>query len=419
MTAQQGDPVLVAAADRGATRRGNLGLILRLLRDHGARSQAKISQETGLPKATVSNLMSELVGRGLVSDSHVERGRAMGRPGQALDVDGTGICAIGAEINPAYLGVTAEALQGKQLYRRSVALNVEALDPSDTLDRLARMLRAALTAMRKDGQVVVGICVALPGVVDSEAGRSVFASGIGWSNIDVAGQLRAKLGADLPGLRVENDVRVSAVAEYAQVAAGFGVQDLVYVTGAAGVAVGIIANGRLIRGHAGHSGEIGHTSLDRSDRRQCACGRTGCWELSVGAGRFLELAAEADDTVRDPDRDLEERIGELRRRADNGDRRTLAAVAEVADSLGAGVAMLCDVLDPRVVVLGGYFSVFGDYFVNPVQQLLDAKAMAPSLPRTRVIGSAFGFDSTTRGAAANALESVYQDPTIVPLAAEA
>jgi predicted NBD/HSP70 family sugar kinase len=193
---------------------------------------------------------------------------------------------------------------------------------------------------------------------------------------------------------------------------------LVYLTGAMGVAAGIIANGQLVRGQAGHSGGIGHMTLDRSDSRQCACGRTGCWELSVGVGRFLELAADAGDAVRDPDRDLEERLGELRGRADRGDRRTLAAVAEVADSLGIGVAMLCDMLDPRVVVLGGYFGVFGDYFVNPVQRLLDGRAMVPSLPRTRVIGSAFGFDSTTRGAAANALESVYQDPTIVPLGTE-
>ena len=68
-------------ADQATVRRSNLGLVLRHLRDAGSRSRARIAQETGLNKATVSSLVAELTDRRLVTAGDVDRAGSVGRPG--------------------------------------------------------------------------------------------------------------------------------------------------------------------------------------------------------------------------------------------------------------------------------------------------------------------------------------------------
>ena len=74
-------------ADQGTVRRTNLALVLRSLRDGGARSRARLAADLGLNKATVSSLVTELRERGLVRDGSAERG-AVGRPGTTVELDG-------------------------------------------------------------------------------------------------------------------------------------------------------------------------------------------------------------------------------------------------------------------------------------------------------------------------------------------
>src|SRR5262249_12544756 len=149
-----------------------------------------------------------------------------------------------------------------------------------------------------------------------------------------------------------------AVAEYLALQ-GSDIHDLIYVTGETGIGGGIISGGRLLRGASGFAGEIGHMPLDPGGA-VCACGRRGCWGTMVGLGALLRLAADDADPVRDPAADLEGRLAELRRRAAAGDERTVAAFDRVAEHLGVGIALLTDVLNPRAVVLGGYFTHVGE-----------------------------------------------------------
>ena len=122
--------------------------------------------------------------------------------------------------------------------------------------------------------------------------------------------LRTRIGLDCP-VRVENDANLSAIAEWAM-GSEARTPDLVYLTGEVGVGGGVIVAGQLLRGAGGLSGEVGHTSLGDPDV-VCGCGRRGCWETAVGLGALLREAADPDDPVRDPARDLETRLAEIAR----------------------------------------------------------------------------------------------------------
>jgi predicted NBD/HSP70 family sugar kinase len=404
-----------APADQATIRRNNLGLVLRHLRDAGPRSRARIAQETGLNKATVSSLVAELADRGLISAGDVDRAGAVGRPGLLVHLDGRGVCGIGVELNVDYAAVLVLDLCGDVLFEHRVALDVPELGPERTLDEVARLVGEGLEAAAGRGAVPVGLTVAVPGLVRSGDGVATYAPNIGWHDVPVLEGLRARVDVDC-AIRVENDANLSAIAEWAM-GPEARTPDLVYLTGEVGVGGGVIVAGQLLRGAGGLSGEVGHTSLGDPDV-VCGCGRRGCWETVVGLTALLRAAADPDDAVHDHGLDLETRLAELAARADAGDRRTRNALAQVGTALGNGAAVLINLFNPEVVVLGGYFAVLGRFFMEPMASELRARVFGPDLAGARIVLSTLGFTAAVRGGAHVALETVFDDPTLVPAAVD-
>ena len=400
-------------ADQATVRRSNLGLVLRHLRDHGPRSRARIAQETGLNKATVSSLVAELTDRRLVSAGDVDRAGSVGRPGLIVHLDGQCVCGIGVELNVDYAATLVLDLRGNVLFEHRIALDVAALGAERTLDAVAALVTEALDAAACRGAAPAGLTVAVPGLVRSLDGVATYAPNIGWHDVPVLDGLRDRLDPAFP-IRVENDANLSAIAEWAM-GAEARTPDLVYLTGEVGVGGGVIVAGQLLRGAGGLSGEVGHTSLGDPDA-VCGCGRRGCWETVVGLTALLREAADDDDPVHDPARDLEDRLADIARRADAGDARTLAALDKVGRALGNGAAVLINVFNPRVVVLGGYFAVLGRFFLEPMSVELRSRVFGPDLAGARIVLSTLGFTAAVRGGAHVALESVFDDPTLVPVA---
>ncbi|WP_198045473.1 ROK family transcriptional regulator [Kitasatospora mediocidica] len=400
------------ARDRSASRRANLSLVLRLLRDDGSRSRARIAEETGLPKATVSHLIAELLDGGLVREGEAERDRgAVGRPGQAVEVDGRSVHGLGAEINVDYISLLALNLRGEVTFEQRTPLDVRAVGVEAALDAVARLTADGIAAVRGAGGQVVGVTLATPGAVDMDAGVVKYASNIGWREVRALAGLRERLGPGTPELHLENDAKLGALAEYV-LASADNVRDLVYVTGQTGVGVGIIAGGQLVRGTSGYAGEVGHLRLVASDE-PCACGRRGCWETTVGRDALLRYAADPADMVCDPMIDLGRRLAELRNRAHAGDRRTLEALSRIADHLAPGLALLADILNPRLLVLGGHFAYFGEHLIDAVTARVRELVMAPDAGGSEIVLSQLGLAGTSRGGALLALDAVYQDPTAV------
>ncbi|MEV4252331.1 ROK family transcriptional regulator [Spirillospora sp. NPDC049652] len=394
--------------DRSSIRRGNLGLVLRLLRDEGARSRARLAVDTGLPKATVSSLIAELVELGLVREGEVEREGAVGRPGLAVEIDGRGVCGIGVEINVDYLSSIALDLRGELRAEHRIGLDVRAAEPEAVLDEAAALVRQTMAELDADAIRTVGVALAAPGVIDLGRGAVNYASNIGWRDVPARTGLAERLGPDAPEVHIENDAKLGAIAEYLALTDP-DVHDLLYLTGETGVGAGIIAGGRLLRGTAGYAGEVGHLPLGPNGY-PCSCGRRGCWETMVGLAALLRAAADPGDEVWDPSIDLEQRLAELLRRARSGDRRTLAALDGIAAALGPGIAMLVDVLNPRLLVLGGHFAFFGEYLIDKVRDTMHAAVMAPDAGGCEIVLSPLGFTAAARGGAYLALDTVYEDP---------
>lgn len=416
MKADLGDtmPAIITIAgpskpsDRASIRRTNLGLVLRLLRDQGPRSRTGIAADTGLPKATITSLIGELAERGLVRETSEERSGSVGRPGLLVEIDGQGFCGIGVELSVDYLSAVALTLRGDAVYQHQIAVDARAAGPEAVLDAAAELVREALRATGRAGARCVGVALATQGTAAPGEGAVTYAANLGWQDVRVLDGLARRLLPDTPPLGLENDAKLGAIAEYMAIS-DTDIQDVLYVTGGVGIGGGIISGGRLLRGSAGFSGEIGHMPLNPGGD-PCVCGRRGCWETMVGMAALLRQVADPGDPVHDPSLDLETRLADVAARVARGDARTLAALEKTADGLALGLALLVDVLNPRLVVLGGYFARLGEHMIDRVRAGVRERVMAPEAGGCEVTLSGLGFAAPSRGAALLALDSVYQDP---------
>ncbi len=405
------------AGDHVSLRRNNLSVVLRHVRDLGPRSRARIAADTGLNKATVSSLVAELVERGLLREGPADSTRALGRPGQLVELDGTSVCGVGAEINVDYLAVAALDLAGDVVLEKRVPVDVAHLDPGTTLDRLADLVREAVAAVDARRGQLAGVTLAVPGLVQGDTGDLKLAPNLGWTEVSVTQEMRSRLGEASYPLHVDNEANLAALAAYSELRGTESgqteqVHDLVLLTGAVGVGGGMVSNGHLLRGGRGYSGEVGHMPV-APPGRTCGCGRTGCWETVVGLTALLHKATDRDDPVRDPSLDVEQRLAGITRRAEAGDARTLSALKDVGIWLGIGGAILVNILNPDVLVLGGYFAVLGPWLREPLEKAIRERVIAPDGGGCRVVRSDLGFAAAVRGGAQISLDQVFVDPTVI------
>ena len=396
-------------ADQATVRRLNLALLMRSLADGGPRPRARLAEDTGLTKATVSSLVAELIDRRLVTEGTIDRS-GLGRPSRAVELDPEWVRFVGIELQVDYIAGMVLDLGGRVLARRRLPRSMADLGPARALGVVADLARELVEESGSSVEQVQSLHVAVPGLVDADAGMLSFAPNLHWRDVDIVHTLLGRLQWNDARISVDNDANMGAVAHYA-IGSVSGTANLLFIAGAVGVGAGMIVDGRIVRGADGFAGEVGHMTVGPTDRT-CGCGRLGCWETGVGLAALLALAAEPGDPVHDESIDLGTRMAQLTRRAEAGDRRVLDALAEQAHWLGIGVSILANVLNPDTIVLGGHFPAVRKYLAEPVITEVRARVLAAPAAMCRVEFSELGFEAASLGAAYAGIEQLIADPTL-------
>lgn len=251
----------------------------------------------------------------------------------------------------------------------------------DIIRAMAALVQAADSALGGRPSVGVGI----PGVI-SPATNLV-------KNANTQVLIGHALDRDLEtaigrAVRAENDANCFALSE-ASDGAGQGARCVFGVIIGTGCGGGIIVDGSVLGGRHRIAGEWGHTPLpwpraDEWPQPRCWCGAHGCLELYL-SGPGLARAAAAPDvqTVRD--------------RAQAGDPAAQAALDDHADRLARGLAVICNILDPDVIVLGGGVSNLSHLY-DRVPALLQQYVFSDVVD-TPIRPNRHGDSSGVRGAA--------------------
>jgi predicted NBD/HSP70 family sugar kinase len=398
-------------ANQRAVRRHNLGVVLRHVVGRGPRSRATIAHETGLNKSTVSSLVTELIDLGLIVERGTERTGTVGRPGLVVDVAGAGAVGIGLEVNADSLAACATDLAGTVRHRGREAVEDRA-GPDAVLDRLAGLARAALDDLRAQGVPPVGVAVALPGLVDIQAGVLLLAPALGWEQVPVVRELADRIGAPGLPLTIDNEANLAALAELTE-GAGRGLAHFVHVSGEVGIGAGVVVGGELFRGAHGFGGQFGHMTVD-PDGLPCACGARGCLETRAGLDALLAAAGEA---AGEDGGSAGERVGRLLVRAADGDADAVRALHEGGHWLGVGLAIAANLLDPEAFVLGGYLAELAPHLTPAAEEELRGRLLATHREHPEILASSLGPEAASRGGAVLALRRVLDDPGLLGEAA--
>jgi glucokinase len=177
---------------------------------------------------------------------------------------------------------------------------------------------------------------------------------------------------DLPVV-VANDANAAAIGEMMYGVAK-GQRDFLVVTLGTGVGSGFVSNGRLIYGHDGFAGELGHTTVEQNGR-PCGCGRRGCLETYASATGFVRTSREmlssgADSVLGDVP--LDELTAEhVTQAAKKGDTTACAVFDFTARKLAFGLANAVAITGPRMIVLCGGLARSGNLILVPTRRYLD------------------------------------------------
>jgi predicted NBD/HSP70 family sugar kinase len=374
-------------------RRRNTAAVVRSLRHDGPASRSELAGRTGLAKATVGAIVADMVVAGVVRHYEQVRSGDRGRPGLRLTLAGGRPVGIGFEANVEYVAAVVIDLSGAVRHRITRAVpDVARVEPV-----LAKLAGEVAVLLRAEGLHAVGATVAVPGLI-AEDDRTV-----AWTpNLDITGTSVAALVDDAFGwrdrARVSNDANCAALAELHH-GAGRGSGHLLYLTGTVGIGAGLVDDGRLVRGARGFAGEVGHLPIGEPGAR-CGCGRLGCWEATIGLHAMLAKVGL-------PELDTPERTAHAVAELAATDPTVRAALEEIGGHLGRGLVILTGLLDPAVIVLGGYFGPLADVVLAPAQAVLDASLAAPLQGRPDLRLGELGTESAALGAAERALGEVY------------
>nr|WP_301539508.1 ROK family transcriptional regulator [Nocardioides sp. zg-1308] len=375
-------------------RRHNTAAVLRALRRHGPATRAELAKHTGLAKATVGVIVADLEAKGAVAEEDARSG-ARGRPGRPVGLRGDRFVALGLELNVDYVSAVVVDLAGDVLHSE--------VRPAPTGAALLDLARDVVRRHTGPERPTVGATLAVPALVRGDDRTVAWAPNLA---VEGAG-LADALGRLLPGVRVQvsNDANCAAYAESHHGAAR-GAAHALYLTGTVGIGAGIVQDGEVMRGGAGFAGEVGHMPVGDSSA-PCGCGRRGCWEASIGLHAMLAAVGM-------PELDTPLRTAEsvaARARTDAGVR---AGLERVGRDVGLGIAMLSSVLDPEVVVMGGYFAPLGDLVLEPARRTLDERLASEVQVRPDLRPSTLGIRAAALGAAEQSFDAVFAGDAELP-----
>lgn len=380
-------------------RRANLSAIVRELHGSGASSRSDLVAHTGLTRSAIRALIGELVAGGLVTEAQGALDGTPGRPSPLVRPNPHGAVVLGLEIavdqlSAATVGLGGEVFDTVRMDVRPGRTSVD--DISTDLAELATTLRDRLPAQ----DTLIGVGVAVVGVVRRSDGLVFMAPNLGWRDEALGKRLTLAMRTTIP-IAIANESDLAVIAEYRRGAAR-DVKNVVLLWGSVGVGGGIIIDGAPLTGIAGYGGEIGHMPVN-PDGLPCRCGSSGCWESEVGGSAILRRAGYSPEGG-------SEAMAAVMRDAQGGSPVALAALAETGRWLGIGIAGLINILNPELILLGGQLGPFYPFVRSTLEAELDRRALRASRQVTRVTPARLGMDAPLLGAAELAFEPLLADP---------
>lgn len=374
-------------------KRINRNIIIKLIIKHEVISRSELSKITKLALPSVMRIVDGLIAEDLVKE--VGKGDSTGgrKPG-LITLNQKALYIIGVEIAIKTFIVLTD-LSGN-IIDRWESPQMAYVSPEEMLEKINENISSMIDSHHIDRSKIAGIGIGTPGtnfkhIKDIE--NSILK---GWEKINVKAWFESK--TDLP-IFIDNVARTRTLSEL-----WFGIgkefKSFVYVFVDQGVGCGIVNNDTIYEGFSSVAGEFGHTIIEYGGR-ECYCGSQGCIEMYVSAGAITNEVFKA---LR-----IKEEAFKFRNVIESEAEPSVQKIlSDSGKILGAGIANLINIFNPKAIVLGGIVPRESSSFAEAVIKTIDTYVFSNNAMNTPIFISSIDQDRICIGSVALVINEVFK-----------
>ncbi|NEW83286.1 MAG: ROK family protein [Mariniphaga sp.] len=383
-------------------------MILRYLYEERFVSAAEVSQKISVSLPTTKTLLDELIALGTVMTSGIGDSRGGRKPALYSIVSGAFyVITIGIEHYSAKVAIF-DSHNELVTEVRTVQTN---LNHPDLAEKLHTVSMELIHEARIDDSKIVAVGVYMPGLVNSAIGINYAIKNEAYQNIGKT--LKKRFGKTI---YIDNDARMQALGEFIFGKAKDSRNALV-INWSWGLGLGMILNGQLYGGSTGFAGEFGHIKLEENGIL-CYCGKRGCLETIASSQSIVNMTISGieNGTISQLTTRFKENLSSLQpedvvNAARAGDEFSISILNKVGNSFGKGLAVLIQLLNPEIIVLGGPISKAQQFILTPIQQTLNQDCLEKISSIVRIEISEIDDHSGLLGLCARLFQKVLGDVT--------
>jgi predicted NBD/HSP70 family sugar kinase len=366
--------------------------VLRAIQDRGPLSRAEVARHSGMSAPTASRAVEALLRAGFLEEGEAP-GASRGRPARKLRLATETAQVLGLVVDAEECRIAAAGLDGLLHERRAASF---ATPPT-----YARLIETAAEAARhlieRSGVATLGLAISLPGLVDYREQRGVLSPNLpATDGHSPSRDLSARLG--VPCVMIQESHALCLAERHFGGARG--IDDFAMLDVSTGVGLGVMTGGRLLTGHSGLAGEIGHITVE-PDGRLCGCGNVGCLEtVASDAALARVISQRVDRRVR-----TDEAIRLIR----SGELDVDEELRKLCRHLAIGVAAIINLYNPSTLFLHGQLFDISESFLPGLIEETRKRALPPAFGDCRI---ARAQGSKQQGAVAAIIERLTN--SVVP-----
>lgn len=371
--------------------------ILELLRRHGSLSRTDISKESGINPVTVSHYVDKLISRKIVYEKEYDISSGGRRP-LLLGLNPSSGYTIGISFNVLGVNAVVVDLDGNVKFRHSDRKRISSIN--DFIDSLVNAADYIYENTREIKDKIQGIGIGLGGIVDEEnqviRWPAESATGVTYSYVSMPVKNYFKERFNAP-VFVGNDANLACFAEH-WLCMGQDVRNVLYMY--SGVSCGIMVNGELYKGKQGCIGELFINVPEDSSTSYGDYSFFRQWQSDLG------IIDKVNSLILSQKHEIS-RVTALEEAFSLAIDGVQEILNDAAVNLGIKIALLVNVLNPDVVVIGGGMEKGGYTFIEKISESVKKHAFEEMVRNLKIIPSALGDEATALGAANMAVRNVF------------
>ncbi|MFD2037400.1 ROK family protein [Belliella marina] len=380
--------------------------LIKNLYTKGSNTAGEICNEVGISLPTVNSLLTDLIKSGEI----VKDGRAQSQGGRKPDLyrlaDGS-FYILSVDINK-FNTTAAIYASNNEAVSETYTLKIKLNNEKETFDKISDFLEEVIKSSNYENDKIIAVGISMPGMIDSVNG--INHTYLNFDQHDLVSKFEQRLAKKV---FLENDARAMTLAEF-KFGHNEGYKDVLGIFIGWGIGLGIMIDGKIYQGASGFAGEFSHSPIFESSDVICSCGKKGCLDSIASGTAIVRKAKEALVT------DMESIMGRMAREKEitpelvvnaalSGDQRAITILSQAGLDLGRGISILIQLLNPKLIILGGIIAEAKHYLTTPIHQALNIYSMAKSRENTEIALYKLGREVGLLGGVAVVNEKIFED----------